>query len=144
MHPKLRDELKEQYLTINMRLPKGVRLRLTQTLRTFKEQSDLYEQGRSKPGNIVTNAKPGSSFHNYGLAFDIVILLDKDNNGTFESVSWSLDKHWMRVVDYFKSQGWTWGGDFKSFKDNPHFEKTFGYGWRDLINKEKDGEYPII
>ena len=33
---------------------------------------------------------------------------------------------WVEVVKIFKSYGWFWGGDFKSIKDSPHFEKTFG------------------
>src|SRR5690606_35479001 len=116
------------------RLAKGIRLRFAQGLRTIAEQDALYAQGRTKPGSIVTNAKGGQSVHNYGLAFDIVILYDKDKNGTFETASWSrtedLDKNkkadWMEVVEYFKSKGWNWGGDWRSFKDYPHFEKTFG------------------
>lgn len=153
MHPKLRDELLEQYLTINTRLPKGIRLRFSQTLRTIKEQDDLYAQGRTKRGPKVTNAKGGQSIHNYGLAFDIVILYDKDGNGTYETASWDekkdFDKNgkrdWFEVVDFFKSKGWSWGGDFKSIYDSPHFEKTFGHTWRTLIDKPKDSKgYPRI
>ena len=126
MHPDLRDDLLNDYLTINTALPKGVRLRFSQTLRTTKEQNDLYAQGRTVKGKIVTNAKGGQSYHNFGLAFDIVILYDRDNNGSFETASWDLDKYFMQVVSFFKTKGWFWGGDFKYFKDNPHFEKTFG------------------
>lgn len=129
MHPKVRQELQDAYMHANNNiLGKGVRLRFSHTLRTMSEQEALYAQGRTKPGNIVTNAKAGSSYHNYGLAFDIVLLYDKDNNGTFETASWdNKDPNWIKVVEYFKSQGWAWGGNFKSFKDYPHFEKTFGY-----------------
>ncbi len=126
MDIKLRDQLEKDYIEINMRLPKGVRLRFSQGLRTINEQNELYAQGRTKAGKIVTNAKGGSSYHNYGLAFDIVILYDDKGNGSFSRASWELDKNFMRVVDYFKSKGWEWGGDFKSFKDYPHFQKTFG------------------
>src|SRR5690606_27587481 len=143
MHPILREELKEQYLEINMKLPKGVRLRFTSTFRTEEEQNELFAK-RPK----VTNAKGGQSIHNYGLAFDIVILLDKDNNGTFETVSWVVDKYWLQVAEYFKSKGWEWGGDWKSFKDNPHFQKTFGNNWQSLQSrrKVKNGKYyyPVL
>ena len=145
MHPKLREELLEQYLTINTALPKGVRLRFTQTLRTIAEQDALYAQGRTKPGKIVTNAKGGQSIHNYGLAFDIVILYDKDGNGTFETASWDENQHWKKVVAFFKSEGWVWGGDFKSLYDAPHFEKTFGHTWRTLQDKINKGlTYPEL
>lgn len=140
MHPKLRADLLNDYLDINMKLPKGVRLRFSQTFRTFKEQDDLFNK-RPK----VTNAKGGQSFHNYGLAFDIVILLDSKGDGSFSTASWNVDKYWMAVVNHFKSKGWFWGGDFKNFKDNPHFEKTFGYSCRDLINKVSDKKpYPEL
>ena len=145
MHPTIREQLKKDYLEINKNLPKGVRLRFTQTLRTIKEQDDLYAQGRTKKGKIVTNAKGGQSIHNWGLAFDIVILLDKDNNGTFEYVSWEVDKHWKMVVDFFKSKGWTWGGDFKTLYDAPHFEYTQGKTWKHYseLLKDKNG-YVIL
>lgn len=137
MHPELRDSLKEQYLTINTKLPKGVRLRFSHTLRTIAEQNELYAQGRTKKGSIVTNAKGGQSIHNYGLAFDIVILKDKDHNGTFETASWDVDEHFKAVANYFKSVGWQWGGDWKSFKDYPHFEWNNGKTWRDYINAKE-------
>ena len=140
MHPILREELREQYLTINMALPHGVRLRITHTHRSNAEQDALYNK-RPK----VTNAKGGQSIHNYGLAFDIVILIQI--NGVW-TASWALDSHWKKVAEFFKSRGWVWGGDWKSFKDNPHFEKTFGHTWRTLQRKQKmkdNGiEYPVI
>ena len=50
----------------------NIKLRVTQGLRTFPEQQALYNQGRTSPGKKVTNAKPGQSYHNYGLAIDVV------------------------------------------------------------------------
>jgi peptidoglycan L-alanyl-D-glutamate endopeptidase CwlK len=107
--------------------------RFAYTLRTFAEQDVLYAQGRSKPGKVVTNAKGGQSYHNYGLAIDIVLLVDKDKNGSFETASWDVktdfDKDakadWMEVVQIFKRYGYEWGGEWK-FKDDPHFQKSFG------------------
>lgn len=140
MHPALRNELRNQYLEINTKLPKGVRLRLTQTLRTIEEQNALYAQGRTTKGKIVTNAKPGSSWHNYAMAFDIVILYDKDGNGTFETASWDEDRYFMMVVNYFKSKGWFWGGEFRNLYDSPHFEKTFGMSINQALAKYNAGE----
>ncbi|WP_313268757.1 M15 family metallopeptidase [Sphingobacterium sp.] len=140
MHPALRNELRNQYLEINTKLVKGIRLRITQTLRTIEEQNALYAQGRTTKGKIVTNADAGRSWHNYGLSFDIVILYDKDGNGTFETASWDEDKYFMMVVNYFKSKGWKWGGDFRSFKDSPHFEKTFGLTISQALTKYNAGD----
>lgn len=145
-HPAVRKELKEQYLEINNKLPKYCRLRFAYVLRTPEEQHKLYLQ-RPK----VTNADAWQSIHNYGLAFDIVLLYDNDKNGTFEEASWSMTKdfdkdgipEWKEVVTYFKSKGWSWGGDWKSFKDAPHFEKNFGLGWREMKAKVDSGKCTV-
>ena len=135
-HPKFRDELSEQYKEINSLLPKGVRLRFAYVYRSIVEQDALFKQ-RPK----VTNAKGGQSIHNYGLAFDIVLLYDKDGNETFETASWEQNKYWMQVVNYFKSKGWQWGGDWTKFKDAPHFQKN--YKWQDLKLLIDKGEFII-
>lgn len=151
-HPKLRDELKAIYSEICSRLSDKVICRFAFVLRTNAEQDALYAQGRTKPGAIVTKAKGGQSYHNYGLAVDIVLLIDKDGNGTFETASWDrlLDsdgdgqKDWEEVVFVFKMYGWEWGGDWASFKDYPHFQKTFGKSIRDLqLSAKRDG-YVIL
>ena len=142
LHPNYRKQIKDWYLEINKKLPKGVRLRFTHTYRSIEEQNKLYNQ-RPK----VTNAKGGQSIHNFGLGFDIVILLDKDNNGTFETASFKVDKYWLQVAEFFKSKGFVWGGDWKTFKDYPHFEVK-GYTWQQLQGKQTfiDGgiKYPVL
>lgn len=146
LHPKIRNKVKEDYLTINFRLPHGIRLRFSEGYRDPEYQARLYAQGRtdmSKPK--VTNAKPGQSIHEYGLAFDFVLLYDRDRNGTYESASWreseDFDKNgkkdWFEVVDFFKERGYKWGGSFKTIYDSPHFELTFGETWRTLQRKRK-------
>lgn len=138
MHPKLRDEVGAIYKEICDALNGRVLCRFSHTLRTFAEQDALYKQGRPD-GRKVTNAKGGQSYHNYGLAVDIVMILDKDGNGTYESASWDkqLDfdgdgiSDWQEVVEIFKRYGWTWGGEWK-FVDAPHFQKAFGYSIADL------------
>lgn len=133
MHPKLRAEVVTIYDEIVNALRGKAFCRFSYTLRTFKEQDDLYAQGRTTPGGKVTNAKGGYSFHNYGLALDIVII-----DGT--SASWDVKKDfdgdgkadWMEVVAIFKKYGWEWGGDWK-FVDAPHFQKAFGKQISDLL-----------
>jgi hypothetical protein len=102
----------------------GISLRVTQALRTKEEQDELYAQGRTKPGGKVTNAKGGYSYHNYGLAFDICEI--KDGKAIW-------DINYELIVPYAKELGFEWGGDFKSFKDKPHFQKSYGYSIGDLI-----------
>lgn len=103
---------------------RGINIRITQGLRTIAEQNELYAQGRTKPGKIVTNAQGGHSNHNYGVAIDFVLLAGgydthADKNGDNQS-------DWMEVVDEAKKLGFAWGGDWASFTDLPHFEMTFG------------------
>lgn len=104
----------------------GINVIITQGLRTMEEQNELYAQGRTKPGKIVTNARGGYSYHNFGLAFDFAIL---NADG---SVNWNVDDKWKRVGAIGKSLGLEWGGDWKDFKDYPHFQYTFGLSLADL------------
>lgn len=134
-HPRIREMLYGQYIEVNNLLGANVRLRFAYVYRTPEEQHTLFLQ-RPK----VTKADSWQSIHNYGLAFDIVLLIDKDNNGTFETASWDTIKDfdkdrqsdWMEVVNYFKSKGWKWGGDWKKFPDAPHFQYDFGFDWKTL------------
>jgi peptidoglycan L-alanyl-D-glutamate endopeptidase CwlK len=148
LHPKVRNEVESIYRgQIVPALSGRAICRFVYTLRTFQEQADIYAQGRTKlfdsKGNRlgkVTNAAPGQSIHNYGLALDIILLLDNNKDGKYETASYETtvdyDKDgkadWMEVVGIFKRNGWVWGGDWRSFKDPPHFEKTLGYSWRQL------------
>lgn len=104
---------------------RGLNVRITQGLRTFEYQNKLYNQGRTTPGNIVTNAKAGYSYHNYGLAVDIVEIVDGKAN--WNSTNWEL------FGDIGKKYGFEWGGDWKSFVDKPHFQMDYNYSVRDLL-----------
>lgn len=141
-HPRLRDKMLKDYIAANNLLGKGARLRFAYVYRSNALQDKLFNQ-RPK----VTNAKGGQSIHNYGLAFDIVLLYDNDGNGTFEEASYSMIKDfdkdtvadWKEVTNYFKSQGWECGADWKNFKDAPHFEFNFGFDWRTLKSRIDKG-----
>jgi peptidoglycan L-alanyl-D-glutamate endopeptidase CwlK len=147
LHPVLRNEVMDIYEEICNVLTGNVMCRFTHTLRTFAEQDALFAKGRTKPGPKVTNARSGSSWHNYGMAIDIVLLVDKNNDGVFESVSWDVkadfDKDgkadWIEIVRIFKEHGWEWGGDWR-FYDAPHFQKTLGYSVRQLLDLHKRGK----
>lgn len=135
LHPKVVQEVKDTIALAEQGFPANMAIRIVQGLRTWKEQDALFQQGRTTPGKIVTRAKAGSSYHNYGLAIDFAILYDKDSNGTFEELSWDTAKDfdkdgiidWQEVVKTFKAKGYEWGGNWRTFKDLPHIQKTFGY-----------------
>jgi peptidoglycan L-alanyl-D-glutamate endopeptidase CwlK len=147
IHPRLRVELMDIYGEILDALSGRATCRFTQVLRTIKEQNDLYAQGRTKPGKKVTNAKGGDSYHNYGLAVDFCLIIDR------KEVSWDMVKDydgdkkadWMEVVAIFKKYGWEWGGDWASLKDYPHFQKALGKSIAQLKAMQKDGAgYPVF
>lgn len=115
---------------------RGVMIVITQGYRSIAEQNALYAQGRTQlydaKGNklsIVTKAKGGSSFHNYGVAIDFALVLPDGR-----TASWDTKRDddrdgkadWMEVVEEAKSLGFEWGGDWKTFTDLPHFQMCFG------------------
>lgn len=110
--------------------------------RNWDEQLALYNQGRSTSGKIVTNAKPGSSYHNFGLAIDCGVFQDgkyldisspKDANAVHKQMSPIAKKHNLR-----------WGGDFKSIKDMPHFEYNTPYTLAELRLMRGEGKQIIV
>jgi len=150
MHPSLRNEAEHIYRTkIVPALTGRAMCRFSYTLRTFAEQDALYAQGRTKlydsKGNrlgIVTKAKGGQSYHNFGLALDIVLIKDDKTASWETNIDFDKDGRadWMEVVQIFKNAGWEWGGDWR-FKDAPHFQKTFGFSTKELLAKHNAGNF---
>lgn len=132
-HPRLRKELLAIFNEIGQCLTEGVSCRATSVFRSPSEQAEIYAIGRTKKGKIVTNAKPMQSYHNYGLAVDIVLI--KDGKAVYDTKA-DMDgdgkSDWIEVVNVFKKYGWEWGGDWR-FSDPPHFQKTFGQTINHLI-----------
>lgn len=134
LHPKVRpdfqafiEECEKQYdITLRISSP---------AFRTIADQAKIYAIGRTTAGmsptaalpmgEIITDAPPGSSYHNYGLATDLGIVLA---NG---SISYNFD--YGKFANIGEQWGITWGGNFPGkFKDYDHFEEQCGYGWRAL------------
>lgn len=102
---------------------------ITSGLRTTAEQQALYAQGRTKPGNKVTNADGVRSKSNhqakadgFGYAIDLYPYV----NGGVDVHD--RGNHFPKIAAHIKATakrlGYTvvWGGDWKSFVDKPHFE----------------------
>ncbi len=107
----------------------GLPIRITEGFRSFERQNELYAQGRTKSGNIVTNAKGGQSNHNYGCAIDIV----------FRKLGYDASNdQWLALASIAERHGFEWGGDWNEFVDKPHFEMTLGYTLSDFQNKKVD------
>lgn len=133
LHPKLRQEVDKIYTEITTALTGRAICRFTYTLRTFKEQDELYAKGRTTAGAKVTNAKGGQSYHNYGLAIDIVLIIDGKIASWDTKADYDKDgkSEWQEIVSIFKKYGWDWGGEWK-FVDAPHFQKSFGKTIKEL------------
>lgn len=104
-------------------LDQGIIVEIGETLRTVKEQDALYEQGRTKPGPIVTNAK-GSSYssqHQWGIAFDFFLKMDINGNGAVTDDAFN-DSTGMfeRAASVAEKLGLGWGGRWTSIVDKPH------------------------
>ncbi len=112
VHPTLK---KKGIAHINEAHKKGVNIAITSGYRSLTSQQNLYNQGRTTPGEIVTNAQPGDSWHNHGLAYDVAIL-NSNNQPTWPSKS---DPRWEIIGNTGINQGLNWG---KSFDDYPHFD----------------------
>ena len=137
LHPKLRAIAIVAYTEACHQTPVNVHPFITEAWRSFNESEHLYQLGRTivnpdgksaaKPmGDIVSDATPGLSWHNYGLAFDIAFLVNGKEDYNANQV----------VTDIMKSHGFTWGGDFAgNFQDPPHFEMKYGYNIHQLLAK---------
>jgi peptidoglycan LD-endopeptidase CwlK len=122
------------------------KVRITQGLRTFAEQDALYAIGRSKPGKIVTRAKSGQSVHNFGFAVDICLIIDNKIASWDTAKDWDNDQtaDWYECVKIFAKYGWEWGGNWKTFKDLPHFDKKGYNDWHKLAKLKKDANNYVI
>lgn len=119
VHPKLVAECHTLMATMKAL---GFPLFIANGLRTIEEQRALYEQGRTKPGKIVTFAD-GSDLtkathcpqsDGWGHAVDFAFLAENP---------WDTKWPWRAFGECAKALDLKWGGDFKSLKgDLGHVE----------------------
>lgn len=117
----------------------GVWVLIIEAKRSIERQGKLFAIGRSEPGDIVTNAKPGWSFHNYGFAFDFCPIVDGKCAWTrldlFKlcgELAQTLKFEWGALKKY--------GGDFNTINDRPHLQMRFGLTIRDFISGKRPQE----
>jgi len=111
---KLVPELEEKALRfLDLCLKYGFSVYITEGFRSMERQQELYNQGRTTPGPIVTNAKPGQSAHNFGKAFDIAF--------TGSNPYPNDDGKWKACADLGRAVGLVPGYYYTSFKDRPHY-----------------------
>ncbi|MDE2001804.1 MAG: M15 family metallopeptidase [Patescibacteria group bacterium] len=88
----------------------GYTLRITAGFRSIADQTQMYDQGRTVNGHIVTEAPPGHSLHNYGYAVDVVDRYRGYN------INWT---QLVKIAAYCSLES---GG----VGDLPHFEERAG------------------
>jgi len=113
----------------------GLDMLVTCTYRDAEAQAALYAQGRTKPGRIVTNARPGESMHQYRVALDVVpmrhgkLVWGTSGNGIDDDpTDDDIDdlELWQRIAVIGESCGLEWAGRWKRFRELPHFQFTGG------------------
>ncbi len=105
---------------------------ITSTYRDIEQQNALYAKGRTTPGQKVTNAKGGQSWHNWRCAFDFCPIVH--------------GKAMWKDIDTFKlcgkigkSLGLEYAGDWKTFKEYDHLQYTGGLTLADLQSGKQMG-----
>ena len=71
----------------------------------------------------ITFAKGGESYHNYGLAIDVVEI----SGG---KAVWNTN--WGDIAKIGISHGFSWGGNWTTRPDKPHFQMDFGLSIKQL------------
>lgn len=142
VHPWIRESGIE---IITRAYAEGIYVQFSSGLRSFEEQAIIYGQGRpdyvwngkkyGSKGNIVSNAKPGGSIHNYGLALDYFLVSDDGKTSL-----WTVNTKWKRVGAIAKELGYEWGGDWKGFVDYPHIQYNKGLTTAQLAS----GKLPVF
>ncbi|HEY3347637.1 MAG TPA: M15 family metallopeptidase [Nitrospirota bacterium] len=118
----------EKHLALCLKV--GIELVVVQSFRSIEEQARLYAIGRTVPGRKVTNARPGSSWHNFRRAYDVAVMEDGE-------ITWASSKY-SEAGEIGKSIGLVWGGDFKSVRgDLGHFEYHPGLTIAQAKNEER-------
>lgn len=142
VHPSLKEYTIE---LIKRCYIEGILVQISSGFRSNEDQAYIYGQGRTgyiwngkvygSKGSIVSNAPPGTSIHNYGLAIDYFLVSDDGNKSL-----WTVNDDWKRVAEIAKSMGFVWGGDWKSIKDYSHLQ----YNQDLTISQLKAGHRPVF
>ena len=134
LHPYFRDKVLE---LISICKSKGIQVAIVETYRTHAKQTEYKTMGRK-----YTRTKAGQSKHQYGLAIDIVPMIDS-------IPQWRNIKLWKKIGPIGERLGLRWGGRWHKLFDPGHFEWTGGLLTYDLAKGKlppipKTAQYPCI
>lgn len=103
---------------------RGVDYVVTSGLRSYESQDEIYAQGRTVDGVVVTNARGGQSQHNFGIAVDFARV----KNGV---KSWGA-RDFDVLIEEVKRAGLHTG---ENYNDKPHV------GWPEYF---RGGELAVL
>lgn len=123
VHPYLRDKV---LLVLAALDGLGWPMTVVQAVRSDAQQAELFAQGRTKPGNVVTNIDgvKNKSMHQlqttgFGHAVDCAFV---DDPATTAVETFDEAQPWDLYGLMCEKYGLTWGGRWTSLKDRPHVE----------------------
>ena len=125
LHPFFRDQIQ---MLIAKCKAKGIELMVVETYRTHAKQHEYKTMGKK-----YTSSGAGRSKHQYGLAVDVVPVVD--------SVAvWNNTMLWRKIGAVGEKLGLRWGGRWRKPYDPGHFEWTGGLTSFHLVN----GNLPML
>jgi peptidoglycan L-alanyl-D-glutamate endopeptidase CwlK len=142
LHPDIRDATTQVLSTLQQQ---GINVEIYSSLRTIEEQNALYQIGRDEDGNDIegerrpTQAQGGSSYHNYGLAFDVEIYVTNEAGRTVKD--WGFEgSNWQTTIAAMEDAGFTAGYRWPGEQYDPvHFQNSFGFSTNELMNLYNNG-----
>lgn len=140
LYPPFADKIREFVLEARSQ---GMNVAVFEGLRSMARQKQLYSRGRNASGSvidrkkIVTNAPSGMSFHNYGLAVDLVFDADEVKPGW--QWSWDSKWPWKKLALLGQSHGIEAAYFWLRFFECPHFQMTYGFKERELLAIYNEG-----
>ncbi len=134
LHPYFRDKIAT---LITLCKAKGIELAIVESYRTHSKQNEYKSMGKN-----YTRSGGGKSKHQYGLAVDVVPMIDS-------VAQWDNTKLWRKVGAIGEQLGLRWGGRWKSLYDPGHFEWTGGLSSSHLSAGQwpripKPNDYPCL
>ena len=125
LHPFFRDRV---ILLIEQCKARGIELAVVETFRTHAKQHEYKSMGRK-----YTNSGAGRSRHQYGLAVDIVPMVDS-------AAVWDNAALWRKIGTIGERIGLRWGGRWRKPFDPGHFEWTGGLNSTHFVA----GKFPTV
>lgn len=108
-------------------LAQGITIRVIQALRSWDMQQELWQQGRDINGNVidkskvVTDAPPGYSYHEFGLAVDVAPF-DSSGKPIWNYAVSPGKEQWAAIVSVAPEIQLFSGACFHAITDRPHWQ----------------------